>query len=236
MEFERRKQLEALEARIGYCFSDKGLLNTALTHASYVKGDGRGCAHNERLEFLGDAVLELSVSLYLYHNYPAMNEGHMTRARASTVYEQALYHAAQEMHIGETLLLSRGEEHSGGRKKSSILADALEALIGAVYLDGGWDAANSFVLRFSHRAIEEAARSAYIKDYKTLLQEHIQRQHKGNVTYRLASESGPDHKKVFIMQCFLEDQLLGEGSGGSKQEAGQMAAHAALLHMGVIEG
>ncbi len=141
MDADRRKKLESLERRVGYSFNDKRLLDMALTHTSYVKGDGRASAHNERLEFLGDAVLELCVSEYLYNRFAEYNEGDMTRLRAQTVCEGALYDVAKKLELGKSLLLGRGEDHSGGREKPSILSDAVEALIGALYIDGGMDTA-----------------------------------------------------------------------------------------------
>ena len=146
MDFLRKKVLQALEERLGYTFSDLSLLDAALTHTSYVKGDGKAHEHNERLEFLGDAVLELCVSEYLYRNFPKLNEGVMTRARAASVCESALHLVALQLELGTCLRLSRGEEHSGGREKPSILADGVEAVIGAIYLDGGLEAARTFIL------------------------------------------------------------------------------------------
>ena len=224
LEYIRGNSLRALQQKLGYCFSDLLLLDAALTHTSYVKGDGKAHKHNERLEFLGDAVLELCVSEYLYRNYPELNEGVMTRARAASVCEAALHKAALELGLGECLRLSRGEEHSGGRSKPSILADAVEAVLGAVYLDGGMDEARAFVLRLTEAQIQAAVDNVDAKDYKTMLQEHVQKLHKGNVSYELLASSGPDHQKTFAMQAVVSGKPMGEGSGGSKQEAGQAAA------------
>ena len=146
---KRLAELEALERDLGYRFNDKELLNTALTHTSYVKGENRHTGHNERLEFLGDAVLELTVSEYLFINNPGMNEGLMTRVRSRAVYENALFDAATGINLGNYLLLSHGEEHTGGREKPSILSDALEAVIGAIYIDGGIEPAKRFILSFA---------------------------------------------------------------------------------------
>ena len=231
MEEMRAKLLGALEERLQYQFKDRSLLDVALTHASYVKGDGRDCAHNERLEFLGDAVVELCVSEHLYKNYPDMDEGHMTRARALAVYERALHQIALSLGVGEALLLSRGEARSGGREKPSILADAMEAVIGAVYLDGGLDAAAALVLRYAAKSIGEAAAGIAAKDYKTMLQEHVQKKHLGAVNYVFTGASGPDHKKLFSMRVEVGGTILGEGEGGSKQEAGQRAAQMALARL-----
>ncbi len=160
--------------KLNYSFTDVELLNTALTHSSFVRGDNRIYPNNERMEFLGDAVLELCASEYLYLNYPKMNEGMMTRTRARTVCESALNLVAKELELGKYLLLSHGEENTGGREKPSILSDALEAVIGSIFLDGGIECAKRFILSFIKNSVEEAARSLSAKDYKTLLQEYVQ--------------------------------------------------------------
>ncbi len=228
MDTKRAELLETLQQRLQYRFQDVSLLNAALTHASYVKGDGRASIYNERLEFLGDAVTELCVSEYLFKHYPDMDEGGMTRARALAVYEPALHKIALDLSLGESLLLSRGEEHSGGREKPSILADAMEAVIGAVYLDGGLSAASSLILRYAKNSIAEAVSGVAGKDYKTMLQEYVQKQRLGNVNYVFAGASGPDHKKMFTMRVDVGGKAMGEGEAGSKQEAGQHAAKIAL--------
>ncbi|MDO5110929.1 MAG: ribonuclease III [Clostridia bacterium] len=234
MDYERRVKLEAWQASLAYTFHDLSLLDTALTHTSFVKGESKGGVHNERMEFLGDAVLELSVSRYLYNNYPQQNEGVMTRIRALTVCEGALFKVAQALGLGDRLRISRGEEHSGGREKPSILSDALEAVIGAIFLDGGMEAADAFILRFICPAIQEAEARLSTKDYKTQLQEYIQREHRGSIVYTMLGESGPAHKKTFMMQCAVGEEALGSGEGASKQEAGQAAAKAALLRLGQL--
>lgn len=236
MEDARKNLLQDFETRLNYTFRDMELLNTALTHTSYIKGEGRKSAHNERLEFLGDAVLELSVSEYLYKNYPRLNEGQMTRARAVTVCEPTLFAAAQKIGVGGYLRLSHGEENTGGREKPSILSDALEAVIGAIFLDGGMEAAKKFVLSFAVADIEKAAAGASTKDFKTQLQEFIQMEHRGAVKYELIGQSGPDHKKTFMMQVCLNGEVIGRGQGHSKQEAGQACAKEALISFGQING
>lgn len=236
MEDARRKSLQAFEAQLNYEFQEPELLNTALTHTSYIKGEGRKAAHNERLEFLGDAVLELSVSEYLYKNYPKLNEGQMTRARAVTVCEPTLFAAAQKLGVGNYLRLSHGEENTGGREKPSILSDALEAVIGAVFLDGGMEAAKKFVLSFAVADIEKAVAGASAKDFKTQLQEFVQMEHRGSVKYELTGQSGPDHKKTFMMQVCLNGEVIGRGQGRSKQEAGQACAKEALIAFGQLSG
>lgn len=234
MEFQRRRMLNALEERLGYRFRDLALLDTALTHTSYVKGDGRASAHNERLEFLGDAVLELCTSEYLYLRFPEYDEGAMTRLRAQTVCEGALYEVAREYGLGTLLLLGRGEDHSGGREKPSILSDAVEAVIGALYIDGGMEVAKGFIMRFVHKSVEDAMAGRLIKDHKTMLQEYVQKRHMGQIVYELTGSSGPDHNKTFSMQVLVAGEAVGMGEGHTKQEAGQQAARAALVDFGVI--
>lgn len=234
MDFERRQKLSRLQEAIGYSFRDISLLNTALTHTSYVKGDGNGSEHYERLEFLGDAVLELCVSEKLYREHPTLNEGIMTRARALTVCESALFQCATKLNIGECLLLSHGEEHSRGREKPSILADAMEAVIGAVFLDGGMDEAKKLVEDIASEHITNAVSNVNTKDYKTVLQEYVQKKHLGNVVYELLDATGPDHMKTFTLQAVVAGKPMGEGKGFSKQDAGQKAAKATLEALGIV--
>lgn len=234
MEFQRRKTLNALEERLEYRFHDLALLDTALTHTSYVKGDGRASAHNERLEFLGDAVLELCTSEYLYLRFPDYDEGAMTRLRAQAVCEGALYEVAREYGLGAMLLLGRGEDHSGGSEKPSILSDAVEAVIGALYIDGGMEVAKGFIMRFVHNSVADAMAGRLIKDHKTMLQEYVQKRHMGQIVYELTGSSGPDHNKTFTMRVLVAGETAGIGEGRTKQEAGQQAARAALIEFGVI--
>ena len=234
MEFTRLRMLEELQQVLEYSFKDVELLNTALTHTSYVKGDGNGSEHNERLEFLGDAVLELCVSEKLYKEYSQLNEGVMTRVRALCVCEGALHRAANKLSLGKYLMLSHGEEHSGGRTKPSILADAVEAVIGAVFLDGGMEQAQKLVLKVTEGSIEQAVQNVNTKDYKTMLQEHVQKKHLGNVTYELVGTSGPDHMRTFTLQAVIAGEKKGIGSGQSKQEAGQRAAKVTLEELGLL--
>lgn len=228
IDFERRMMLEKFQERIEYKFKNIALLDTALTHTSFVKGDGKKNEHNERLEFLGDAVLELSVSDYLFKNYPALNEGRMTKARALTVCEATLFEVAQRYEIGDVLLLSKGETNSGGRKKPSILSDAFEAVIGAVYLDGGFEKANEFIMKFAPVFVKAAVDGSLNKDYKTALQELVQSEHMGAIEYVLVSQTGPDHKKEFEMLITIGKEPYASGKGYSKQEAGQNAAKTVL--------
>lgn len=226
---KRLAELEKLETSLGYRFNNRELLNTALTHTSYVKGENRSTGHNERLEFLGDAVLELIVSEYLFLNNPGMNEGLMTRVRSRAVYENALFDAAMGIGLGNYLLLSHGEEHTGGREKPSILSDALEAVIGAIFIDGGIEPAKRFILSFAVSFINDAIRTITVKDNKTLLQERVQQQHLGSLEYEVVSVTGPDHKREFTIEVYINGKAFGRGRGSSKQEAGQNAAQATLF-------
>ncbi|KAI4448007.1 Ribonuclease 3 [Eubacterium plexicaudatum ASF492] len=223
-----RKQLE-FQKVIGYEFQQTGLLEQALTHSSYAN-EKRMKKHsdNERLEFLGDAVLEIICSEYLYHHYPKMPEGEMTKMRASLVCEPTLAYCTKELHLGEYLLLGRGEDHTGGRKRSSILSDALEAVIGAIYLDGGFANAKEFVLKFILTDIEH---KQLFFDSKTILQETVQGQNMGAISYKLIGESGPDHDKVFQVELCIGSRRAGTGEGHTKKAAEQEAAYHALLRL-----
>lgn len=220
--------LRTLQQAIGYTFHNPKLLMTALTHSSFVKGDGASAVHNERLEFLGDAVLELCVSERLYCDNPQMDEGAMTRMRARLVCEPALFLAAQQIGISPYLRLGHGEDRSGGREKPSVVSDALEALIGAIYLDGGLEHARTFVTDHVIAQLERAAVGGQDKDYKTRLQEYVQKRHIGKLRYELAGSEGPEHSKAFTMRVLLDDREVGRGEGGTKQSAGQQAAERAL--------
>ena len=218
--------LTKLERDIGYAFKERGLLELALTHCSAVPyGEG---SHNQRLEFLGDAVLEMCVSEHLYLTHPEMPEGKLTKIRAGIVSEGALAEAARAIHLGAYLRIGKGEECTGGRAKASILADASEALIGAVHLDGGLENARAFILHFLREQIVYAINAGGIRDYKTELQERLHREGVGESEYRIRSETGPDHKKEFLAQVSFAGKLQGEGAGSSKKTAQQEAARAAL--------
>ena len=223
-----KEQINKLQERLGYSFANTELLKRALMHSSYVPGVG---GDNERLEFLGDAVLELCVSEELYFRFPDMQEGQMTKNRASIVCEEALSRAAHGVGLGAYLLLGRGEDASGGREKPSILSDAFEAVIAAIYLDGGFTPARTFIHTFVLPLLDLSA-PVFEKDHKTRLQELIHaRTHGKQVIYRLVAETGPDHEKTFTMQAVLDGKVLGEGSGHSKQSAGQAAAADALSRL-----
>ena len=224
---------EELEKKIEYTFRDKKLLQTALTHSSFANEvKEKRCENNERLEFLGDAVLGIIAADYLYfHNYH-VPEGELTRLRAMMVCEKSLYEFAQQLELGRYLRLGRGEENTGGRERSSILADAFEAVVAAVYIDGGLEAARKYVTAFADRFFSTRISSS-VKDYKTALQEIVQKNHGERLEYVLTAENGPDHEKLFIVEVHLNSNIIGEGRGGSKKEAEQMAAKEALSLMGL---
>lgn len=223
------QKISAFEERIGYRFSEKEKLRNALTHSSYANErhmDKSGC--NERLEFLGDAVLELTTSEFLFLDHAGMQEGELTKLRASIVCEQTLALCAKEIHLGDYLLLGRGEESTGGRNRSSILSDAMEAVIGAIYLDGGFANAKEFIHKF---ILTDIDRKKLFYDSKTILQEMIQRNHNGMIHYELVRESGPDHNKQFEVKVMLGEGELGTGVGHTKKAAEQEAAYRAILKL-----
>ena len=221
--------MEAIEAKLDYSFKNRGLLVNALTHSSYANENrGRSCESNERLEFLGDSVLGLVVADALCRRFPDMPEGRMTRMRAQLVCEESLHHVASELGLGEYMRLGRGEEHTGGRKRASILADAVEAVIAALYLDGGMETARGFIERHILSGLDTESSSLLMGDYKTELQELIQRKSGQSLSYVLLGESGPDHDKLFTSEVCLNGRPIGSGPGRTKQAAEQAAAHAAL--------
>ncbi len=231
----KKSERSRLEEKIGYRFGDPEILEQSLVHASYANGKRKHeLPNNERLEFLGDAVLQLVVSEYLFTVYEELSEGVLTRLRAAVVCEPVLAKLAQEeLDLGSHLQLGKGEESSGGRKRPSILSDALEALIGAIYLDGGMEPAAKAVLRLLSSEIEAAHEGKLQKDYKTTLQEAVQKNLGQAVTYRLISQEGPDHDKTFQVQAISKDEVLGLGRGKSKKDAEQAAAQQALEKMNI---
>ncbi len=221
-----------LEEIIGYQFHNKELLTTALTHSSYAnERKAQHVQYNERLEFLGDAVLSVVVSDYIFKHCPDLPEGELTKLRASLVCEKSLYEFAKQIDLGKYLLLSKGERHNGGAERPSILSDAFEALIAAIYIDGGITPASKHILNFVVPAIK-GSRKKQVKDYKTTLQEIIQKNPGERLEYVLVSESGPDHNKHFVFEVHLNSNVIGKGGGRSKKEAEQQAAREALELMG----
>lgn len=222
---------EKLEEIIGYTFKNKRLLETALSHSSYANEKKHSLQSNERLEFLGDSVLSIVVSEYLYTHLRSVAEGDLTKLRASLVCEKSLRVFASEIHLGDFLLLGKGEENTGGRERPSILADAFEAVIAAIYLDGGMEAARKHILRFMPKDIGHSAKPIF-DDFKTVLQEVVQKNPEEKVEYVLIGEEGPDHNKRFVVEVMLNSQVIGKGKGRSKKEAEQLAAKEALELMG----
>ena len=217
-----------LETRLGHSFLDRSLLETALTHSSYANENrSHGIVCNERLEFLGDSVLGVTVADYLYRHYGSMPEGRMTRLRSELVCEQSLYRVAQKLELGRFLRLGRGEEHNGGRERPSILSDAVEALIAAMYLDGGMSAASEFIHSCLLSDLGSVEPACYT-DFKTALQELVQRQSGQSLVYELIGEQGPDHAKTFTVRVLLNGESVGQGDGRTKKEAEQSAAQNAL--------
>ncbi len=222
--------IDELQDKIGYRFHNTELLQQALSHSSYANERKHMGGSNERLEFLGDSVLSIVVSDYLYKNLN-VPEGELTKMRASLVCEKSLYIFAKKIDLGEYLYLGKGEENTGGRERPSILADAFEAVIAAVYLDGGIEAAAKHILHFMPEDLQHAGKPAF-RDFKTVLQEVVQKNPEEKVEYALIGEEGPDHNKRFVVEVRLNSQVIGRGKGRSKKEAEQLAAKEALELMG----
>ncbi len=217
------------EKKIGYEFKERSLLKRALTHSSYANEQGTGL-DNERLEFLGDSVLGFITAEYLFEHYKNKQEGELTKKRAYAVCEKTLFQYAQKIDLGDRILLGRGEEHTGGRRRPSIVSDAFEAVIAAIYLDGGIDEARKFVLPFIELSAEE---NPVFKDYKSTLQEVLQQNPTEKFEYVVVGESGPDHNKEFVVEIHMNSNVIGRGVGSSKKKAEQQAAKSALELMGL---
>ena len=223
------KKLSMLEECIGYEFKDKGILSHAMTHSSYAnekRWEKSRC--NERLEFLGDAVLELVSSDFLFHKNEKMPEGELTKTRASMVCEPALAYCAFEIHLGEYLLLGKGEDATGGRERNSVVSDAMEALIGAIYLDGGFANAKEFIHNF---ILNDMEHKQLFYDSKTILQEMVQSMGEEPLFYELLKEEGPDHNKVFEVCAKVGDEEIGRGTGRTKKAAEAKAAYHGILKL-----
>ena len=220
----------ALEKRIGYEFKNKDLLKNALTHSSFASENKLGySANNERLEFIGDAYVDAVVGMRLFEILRDAHEGSLSRFRADVVCEASLSDAARLINLGDYLLLGRGEDASGGRDKPSILADAFEALLGAIIIDGSYDDCKAVIIRLLEDKIEQAATGALSRDFKTKLQEKVQENNKNSaISYKVTDEEGPDHNKVFTVSVIINGEVLGTGRGSSKARAEQAAAEDAL--------
>lgn len=224
--------MKAFEEILGYKFKNIKLLENALTHSSYANEVHSSLGSNERLEFLGDSVLSIIVSEYLYKNYKKLPEGELTKLRASLVCEKTLCMFSKQLKVGDYILLGKGEANNHGNERASILADAFEAILAAIFLDGGIEVAKNHVLKFIIPELENGEYDLFI-DYKTALQEIIQRNPEERLTYVLVDESGPDHDKRFTVEVHLNSNVIGTGIGKSKKQAEQEAAHQALTLMGI---
>lgn len=221
--------LKKLETSLGYTYQDENLLKTALSHSSYANEKFQNSLYSyERLEFLGDSILGFVTANYLYTTFPEKHEGELTRIRAELVCEQTLAKVAREIHLGDYLLLGHGEKQSGGENRASILCDVMESLIAAAYLDGGFESAKGIITRLILPHLIDVINT---RDYKTELQELIQRKRGQSLTYDLIGESGPDHCKAFSVRVLLNGEAIGEGSGTSKKRAEQAAAAQAIAQL-----
>ncbi len=215
---------------IGYTYNNESLLIEALTHSSFANESKKNRKNNERLEFLGDSVLSLVVSKHLFKHYKHLPEGELTKIRASLVCEKALFEFAKTIHLGKYILLGKGEEHTGGRERPSIVSDAFEAVIASMYLDGGFEPVEKYILGFVPKDIK--SNPVVFNDFKTVLQEVIQKNPEERVEYVLVEENGPEHSKAFVVNVCLNSNVIGTGCAKSKKEAEQLAAKEALHLMG----
>ncbi len=223
------KRISELEKIIGYNFKNKDVIFTAITHSSYAnEKKSRKLKYNERLEFLGDSVLGLTISEYLFQKKPNLPEGELSVTRAKIVCENSLSQCATDISLGKYLLLGKGEELSGGREKISLLSDAFEALIGALYIDGGFETAKAFVYRYMDKIIKSCIEGKLFYDYKTQLQELVQQNGEQQIAYNVTDQFGPDHNKTFVTEVKINGTVQGRGKGHSKKEAEQNAAKDAL--------
>ena len=229
MKINRRisSNIELFEQKINYEFKNKEYILEALTHSSY-SNENKNYPFNERLEFLGDSVLSIVISDYLFKKETKLPEGELTKIRANIVCEESLSEVSKNIHLGKYMLLGKGEEATGGRERISILADALEAVIAAIYLDGGIKCAREFILTNMEKIINDSIKGKIFRDYKTCLQEVLQSNGENNIWYKLIEEKGPDPNKRFVMEVGINDTVLGVGEGKSKKDAEQVAAKCAL--------
>ncbi len=223
--------VKQFQEKIGYQFKDESLLFEALSHSSYANENKKTRNSNERLEFLGDSVLSIVVSDHIFEHYKHLPEGELTKMRASLVCEKALFEFSKKIDLGSYIFLGKGEEITGGRTRPSIVSDAFEAVIAAIYLDGGMEVVSKYILSFLPENITPDI--SVFHDYKTALQEVIQRNPEEKIEYHLKGESGPDHNKQFTVQVLLNSNVIGEGTGRSKKTAEQLAAKEALSLMGI---
>lgn len=226
--------LEEVEKSLGLSFKNSDLIKTALTHSSFAN-QFRDAKYNERLEFLGDSVLQLCITEYLYTNYQSKSEGELTKIRSLIVCENSLYGIAKKLKLSQFIRMSRGEELTGGRERVSIQADAVEAVLAAIYLDSGIDCVRTFILNNFKNTIKKAINNEIVLDFKTKLQEFLQRDGEVDIKYELVKHEGPPHRRIFYTEVFIGEKRVGEGSGFSKKEAEQNSAKAALITMEAID-
>ena len=222
--------LKEIEENLGVCFNNPTLLKTALTHSSFAN-QFKDAEYNERLEFLGDAVLQLCITEYLFNNFKSKSEGELTKTRSLIVCENSLYEIAKKLHLGEYIRMSKGEELTGGRERISIQADAVEAVIAAVYLDKGIGFVRDFILLHFEEIIKKAINNEIILDFKTKLQEFLQKDGEVSIHYELIKHEGPPHRRKFFTNVVIENNIMGEGCGYRKKEAEQNAAKQALMKL-----
>ncbi|MCE9500312.1 MAG: ribonuclease III [Leptospira sp.] len=225
---ERFKSLQSLSALISIKFRDLQLLNVAFTHSSYFNEMGKSWPHNERLEYLGDSVLGLLANEYLYTRFENYPEGKLAKIKARIVSEEALSRIARDLSLGKFILLGKGEKETGGADRASNQANVLEALLGAIYLDQGLESCRKFIIKYLASFVDNLEEIEDIKDYKTILQEYSQKKYKAVPVYKVISETGPDHDKIFTVHVFLREAVSAEGFGKNKRKADQAAAHNAL--------
>lgn len=235
MQDKRKQQLECFCRSLGIHMHNLELLDMALTHTSYAHEAKQNPKphHNERIEFLGDSVLSVIVSTYMYNNFPNLVEGQLTKLRAYLVCENSLYEYAKKIHLGDLLLLGKGEEHNGGRQRPSILADAFESVLGAIYLDQGFEIVQQYLLGMMQSEIDYICQNGIYNDYKTRLQEFLQRDGDVEISYQLLGSTGPEHNKVFTSEVIVSGSVIGEGSGRTKKDSEQHAAQQALKKLHV---
>ena len=227
--------IKEIEKRLNLNFKNKKIIENALTHSSYAN-QFKNVEYNERLEFLGDAILQLCISEYLFHNCKEKPEGELTKTRALIVCENSLYQIGKRLNVGSMIKMSKGEELTGGRERTSIQADCVEAIIAAVYLDKGIEEAKKFILDKFSEIIDKAINDKLILDFKTRLQEVLQQNGEVNIVYELIRHEGPPHRRKFYTQVIINNEVLGEGNGFSKKEAEQNSAKEALIKMEAIDG
>lgn len=235
MQDKRKQQLQGFCDSLGIRMHDLELLDMALTHTSYAHEAKQTPKpqHNERIEFLGDSVLSVIVSTYMYQNFPDLAEGQLTKLRAHLVCEASLFEYAKKIRLGDYLRLGKGEELSGGRERPSILADAFESVLGAIYLDQGFEKVQSYLLAMMRQEIDYICRHGIYNDYKTRLQEFLQRDGDVDISYQLMSSTGPEHNKVFTSEVMVQGRVIGEGKGRTKKDSEQHAAQQALAQLHV---